>query len=427
MASSIRATFILLLTLTALLPGCKKNPSYYNPRTNPETAALFQNYDDKFLELLAVAEEELGKQVFRYDEIDGYLLPKSIRIEGTHYEIGYTLGTISREALLPVHRIVGEDKARLNREIRKMYARIYPQYLDFVKGVADAFGYEESELDLRQVEYLFLSRLIRQIFQYDKFRNLTAFSNENHNQCSLVAAGDRKTGEMLVGRNFDGASYRPHFVVFTDTGSAYKTLGSACYSIYHWISDGMNDQGLCAGVSTNGHPEKYNRRESYYPQEPAIQVIHLVRVALETCATVEEAVALCTSVRVWFPREVNHILFADKTGAAAVVEFDEARQAVVFRNTSPSGKNRPMVMTNTAWQEGEAYLKAHCWRYEKACADLRRGLSGEDKMKTIIESIRIHYPGARTLWTSVYNLNTLTMDIAFREEKFASYYHYTLQ
>ena len=227
---------------------------------------------------------------------------------------------------------------------------------------------------------------------------------------------------MLVGRNFDGASFRPHFVVFTDTGTGYKTLGSACYSLYHWITDGMNDQGLCAGVATNGHPEKYNRRESYYPAEPAIQVIHLVRIALETCATVEEAVELCTSVRVWFPIEVNHILFADKNGAAAIVEFDESRKAVVFRSTDSS-----MVMTNTAWQEGEDYLKSNCWRYQTASRRLKRGLSGEDDMRKLIEAVQVHYPGARTLWTSLYNLNTLTMHIAFREQQFAVYHPYSFK
>ena len=71
------------------------------------------------------------------------------------------------------------------------------------------------------------------------------------------------------------------------------------------------------------HPKRYNTPEEAYPEEPAIQVIHMVRIALETCATVEEAVALFQSVRIWFPVEVNHILLADKMGNSAVIEFDE--------------------------------------------------------------------------------------------------------
>ena len=102
----------------------------------------------------------------------------------------------------------------------------------------------------------------------------------------------------------------------------------------------------------------------------------MVRIALETCATVEEAVALFQSVRIWFPVEVNHILLADKTGSSAVIEFDKARNVAVFTSGSPA-----MILTNTAYQEGKEYLIENCWRYRKASRMLKRGVRREDDVK----------------------------------------------
>ncbi|MCB9267330.1 MAG: linear amide C-N hydrolase [Lewinellaceae bacterium] len=114
---------------------------------------------------------------------------------------------------------------------------------------------------------------------------------------------------------------------------------------YHWMTDGMNEKGLFIGVATNGNPDIYNHKEGYtYSDVPAVQVIHMVRIALEKYATVEEAVSLFQSVRIWFPEEFNHLLVADASGDAAVLEWDPDKQAHVFRQNKPY-----LLLTNTAY------------------------------------------------------------------------------
>ena len=125
----------------------------------------------------------------------------------------------------------------------------------------------------------------------------------------------------------------------------YQSLGNSCYMPYHWMTDGMNEKGLFIGVATNGNPDIYNHKEGYtYSDVPAVQVIHMVRIALEKCATVEEAVSLFQSVRIWFPEEFNHLLLADASGDAAVLEWDPDKQAHVFRQNKPY-----LLLTNTAY------------------------------------------------------------------------------
>jgi len=154
--------------------------------------------------------------------------------------------------------------------------------------------------------------------------------------------------------------------------------------LYHWVQDGFNEKGLYVGVATNGHPSKYNQKEHQYPDQPAVQVIHMVRIMLDTCASVDEALKLMGSVRIWFPVEVNHLLIADATGKAAVVEFDLDRKMVVFHREEPY-----LILTNTAYQEGIQYVRDNCRRYRKAEHMLQSRLDTREEMFAVMQAIQL--------------------------------------
>jgi hypothetical protein len=195
----------------------------------------------------------------------------------------------------------------------------------------------------------------------------------------------------------------------------YKTLGCSCYFLYHWITDGINEKGLFIGVATNESPPAYNQKESEYPDEPAVQVIHMVRIALETCATVDEAIELFRSVRIWFPEEVNHLLIADEAGDAAIVEFDPDRKMVVFHRTGPQ-----LIMTNCAYQEGIASVRDHCWRFRNAQAVVqsKEPLGGPETVCEITLGMRQTGGSHQTLWTSYFDITTRQLDLRLRTEEF---------
>ena len=104
----------------------------------------------------------------------------------------------------------------------------------------------------------------------------------------------------------------------------------------------------------------------------------------------------------------------------AVVEFDRSRTATIFRTEDPY-----MVLTNSAYHEGESYLSANCWRYREAMKWLDRHHQRTDDIRPLIESIQLH-GGGRTLWTSIFNLDTLTMEVGLREERFDTYHEFSL-
>ena len=308
-----------------------------------------------------------------------------------------------------------------------MYESIFPPYLDLVRGLAEVFDLALDEVDLRFVEHRFFHSLWSQLLQYKQFYDGASFSamgGESPSKCSMVSSYLAGQGRHLIGRNFDGASDRPHFVVTTEVEGVYRTLGSACYFPYHWMVDGINEKGLFIGVATNGSPRAYNKKEPRYPDEPAVQVIHMVRIALEMCATVDEAVERFRSARIWFPAEVNHLLIADAAGNAAIVEWDLNRKIVAFRRTEPQ-----VILTNTAYQEGIKYIRDHCRRFQNGQKTMQaRGQLGD--MQTVLdvaEVMRLTRKPSRTLWTSYFDLTARQMDIRLRTEGFRVPYTFVLE
>jgi hypothetical protein len=126
-------------------------------------------------------------------------------------------------------------------------------------------------------------------------------------------------------------------------------------------------------------------------------------------------------VRIWFPVEVNHILVADANGSAAVLEFDTDRKLVVFRRETPY-----LVLTNTAYQEGEEFLRSVCSRYRRASDELASGEQNYDTFLRATDSIRVLLGQSRTLWTAYFDLRRRQMEVRFRGDGFDVPYAFAL-
>ena len=185
--------------------------------------------------------------------------------------------------------------------------------------------------------------------------------------------------------------------------------GNVVFSLTHWAVDGVNERGLSINSATNG--EEYFWQEPY-PGQPAVFSGHMARIVMDTCATVDEALRLIGSVRVWFPNEGLHWLIADASGRAVVVEFDLNRRMAVLDRPAPYE-----LMTNTALQKGDAYVSGACVRFHTAQPRLEAGLSGPADMLDLMRSIRPTgaYP-YRTLWTTIVDLGERSLEAHYRLE-----------
>jgi hypothetical protein len=73
------------------------------------------------------------------------------------------------------------------------------------------------------------------------------------------------------------------------------------------------------------------RYHQAYPDEPAINAHHMMRIVLDTCSTVDEAIRLVSGFRCWFPSEWLHFMVSDASGGKAVFEFDAQGRLLTVR------------------------------------------------------------------------------------------------
>lgn len=214
------------------------------------------------------------------------------------------------------------------------------------------------------------------LFKWGDFHDTMSFSSVNDQEnCTLLSYYIDNEQRHIVGRNWDQMVDIPLFIVRTK----------------------MNDF-----------------REEQYPDMPAIDYKHMIQIILETCSTVGEAVEKFRKVRMWFRYNGTHILIADKDGNNAVVEWDIARNLVVFRN-----KQHFAALTNVAYQEGEDFMLNSCWRYNKAKEMLNSGISNMGEMLNLMRSVQQQPGRPITTRTCVYDLSKGTMEARFRFEDFA--------
>lgn len=370
-----------------------------------EYEALLASYDRPFIQYLARAQATMGREVLRYTPISGELaIPKRIDISGSHRDLGSLLGHISQQCGRQPPRVAA-GRRDLSGQIIEMYRRVYPQYLDLAGGVGDVFGVPLEDLDFVGLEDDFFVGLWLGVFDYASFDRLQVVptaATPNRN-CAVVSA--RLATAPIVGRNFDNTHERPHFVVYTDMRGAYRVMANAQYAIYHWVMDGINEKGLVMATANNAQPGGYMFTDPY-PDVPAIQEHHLFRVALETCATVDEVIALYGSVRPW-SQAADHLLVADATGRSAVIEFALDRRTGVFRATAGY-----QVLTNIAYHMGFDYMTRNCRRFRDATAVAEAGIGDLDGLAAVMRSIR--GPGAG--YMSLFDLRTRSMRLYLRQD-----------
>ena len=242
--------------------------------------------------------------------------------------------------------------------------------------------------------------------------------------CSLFAAlGNAE--QPLFGRNFDW-DHSPILILFLEPDVGYRSIMSIdiaylvdeetidcldtapAESLIPLLNapfltfDGINEKGVAIGMASVDY-------ECGYPTDPEkrdVGDLRLMREVLESSATVEEAVAFLEGIDPVSQGGPNtHYLIADRTPAAALIEYHEGEMHVLRSTVEKPwelGTNFPVVLT-----EGDP--GGRCWRYDRIAQTLEKSvgdLSLADAMALLQE-----VSTDMTQWSIVYDLGNLTMDL----------------
>ena len=264
--------------------------------------------------------------------------------------------------------------------------------------------------------------------------------------CTSFQAVNTDGGGFLFGRNYDYFK-NPTLVTVSHPKKGYASIAvsdmshfgysleklpeslagklSCLASIYAPV-DGMNEKGLCTSIMAL--PGQASRQDT---EKYDVGTTIIMRLWLDRCATVSEALALLDEVDVRHDATVGtgyHYMVADATGDCAVVEFDKDDGWKTLIVRKPAGE-KSMLVTNHLLSEkyyttepdpavGNPHSKSW-WRYETAGAYL----AAHDGTLTLEQAQEclalVHWKDLvwdngtveDTQFSNVYDQHALTLDL----------------
>jgi predicted choloylglycine hydrolase len=206
------------------------------------------------------------------------------RVSGTYYEMGFRYGS-----LLFKHGVklqlseTNSQNLTFGKECEKEVKRIFPDVLDEIRGLAEAF----------HISYERLSSFIFSI------------GVSKPTACSVFATFNGS--DVIFGRNYDFFyRFKKHSESFvTVPANGYVSVGNS--DIFIGREDGVNEKGLAVAM-TFVAPKQV---------KPGINFALLARCLLDKCSNVKEAVKTLSDVHTLC---ANCYLIADKEGDMAVIE-----------------------------------------------------------------------------------------------------------
>jgi hypothetical protein len=249
-----------------------------------------------------------------------------------------------------------------------------------------------------------------------------ARSSDATGGCSLFAALANKQ-DPTFGRNFDWP-YTPGLMLFYTPPDGYASISMVPVLFLDYTSrlwggldkaavaerqqllnapaiavDGMNEKGLVVGFARV--PEG---RGPYDPSKPTIATLYVIHEMLDHAATIEEAIKLLDGYNVWAgPKQPLHWLVSDRSGRAALLEFQDGKLAVTW-NPQPWHAAVNFVSTKPEDDPDNAG-----WRYAILASKLDKA-KGNLSAKGAMDLLDAVHNG--TQWSVVYHPNTGDVEIA---------------
>lgn len=241
---------------------------------------------------------------------------------------------------------------------------------------------------------------------YDRMKNVATPTPTTPFGCSLFATND--AADPLFARNFDWDP-APAMLLFTDPDDGYAAAAMVDLS-YLGVTDpageadklvdapllpfdGMNEKGLAIGLAAVDDAQPGSR-----PDRPTVGSVRIIRLVLDTAATVEEAIQVFENHNIDFDGGPPlHYLVADATGKSVAIEFVDGKvvalpaQAAV--NFTLSGTDETTRRTDN--------------RYRTTTDGLTPDMDWRAAMDLLNDVQQGH-----TQWSVVYSLKTRTVHVA---------------
>lgn len=239
--------------------------------------------------------------------------------------------------------------------------------------------------------------------------------------CSTFNAQTHE-GDHIFGRNFD-LDYSPPTIVHTAPSNGYKSVSTVNLTFMGYSEDNMPDDSFMSSVVMLAAPyvpiDGMNEKglsigtlliedmdtTAQDTGKTDLQTTTAVRMVLDKCATVEEAVEMLSKYDMYSSAgSTYHFQIADAKGASVVVEYVNNEMSTIYP------EEFYQACTNFILTPGEAFNYGHGQdRYEILMNKLTetKGVLTEDDAMDLLEAVE-----NSTQWSVVYNQTRLTGTIS---------------
>ncbi|EOH94330.1 C45 family autoproteolytic acyltransferase/hydolase [Enterococcus pallens] len=312
---------------------------------------------------------------------------QQLRFQGDHYSIGRTFGTTLKQnnqhllAMIPFE--LDEQRIQFVQACLPIYQKYFPEILAEIQGIAD--GQEIAPQPLQAVLF--------GMYCLMPGSHCSSFLVKNQRGCFLGRNSDflTVTEEHCLNTKYE----------FTDR-QGFNFLGNT--TAFVEMEDGINQHGLAIALTS----------VAPYKVQPGLNVGMLLRLILERCKNVQEAVALIN--------ELPHagsgtLVIGDANGQGILAEISPDKTTIQHLTESTSFLiatnmfNTPEMvdynrLPKDTWQAEEryetmgAYLQKHAATIDSK--ESQQLLAGEFGFMCDYD----RSTGRDTVWSCVYNLTT---------------------
>jgi len=268
----------------------------------------------------------------------------------------------------------------------------------------------------------------------------------NEFSCTSFQAKNADSDGYLFGRNYDFYK-NPILVVHSNPKNGYASLSvcdmshfgysvdkvptsfsskALCIASVYAPMDGINEKGLC--ISIMALPKQPSQQDT---EKHDVGTTIIMRLVLDRCATVDEAIALFNSFDIRHDATAGsgyHYMVADKNGDCAVIEFDLEDGWKTMVTRKDSHKNYMQVTNHLlspkyyTTEPNEKYGNPHSrswWRYQTVqdFMDNYNGVISLSQAQEILSNV--HWKDLKwdnglienTQYSNVYDQNAMTLSL----------------
>ena len=349
-----------------------------------------------------------GQNLLEHRAIAGsdrdFLIAQYYKVQGTNREIGRTLAQIAKSLNVGIR--AAPDPIR-NKLQCQYFKQNYPQHYQRMLGVADEYGININDYARSASSLPYLP---------------------GQPACSVAFYPANRTAiqHNIMSRNLDmpveNNEGRPHscsrpilFEIHPDSG--YPSIYLCLTDLLGGAVEGINSEGLSLAVlgdevnNTDCHPV-----ESSF--EVGLNEVQIMRYLLDNCKNVEEAKESLLWLKQYYQLFRLHYLVADKEGKSFVFEFSRHRNQsrIVEGEGIQCVTNHLLSNPDLADAPPESIERLDILKsltVSRRVFILDEIKENHSKVTPWMPDYRPKWPTSRTLWHSIYDLDSKSMKVKF--------------